>query len=85
MSFCSARLSLVPLLISQDCEHSVKLQCNCVHNCNKLLPVNPWERTGLTGRGLLGKIGPTHAADPIFVRLNMSRNTLPPLYVDPSS
>ena len=34
------------------------------------IPINPWERTGLTGRGLLGKFGPNHAADPILVRFN---------------
>ena len=34
------------------------------------LPQNPWRRTGLVGRGLLGKFGPNHAADPIVVRFN---------------
>lgn len=34
------------------------------------LPINPWKRTGICGRGLLGKWGPNHAADPIVVRLN---------------
>ena len=33
-------------------------------------PLNPWRRTGLVGRGLLGKFGPNHAADPIVVRFN---------------
>jgi len=31
-------------------------------------PLNPLGRTGLTGRGLLGKWGPNHAADPIVTR-----------------
>ena len=31
-------------------------------------PLNPYGRTGLTGRGLLGKWGPNHAADPIVTR-----------------
>ncbi|XP_068193768.1 ADP-ribose pyrophosphatase, mitochondrial isoform X2 [Antennarius striatus] len=31
-------------------------------------PLNPRGRTGLTGRGLLGKWGPNHAADPIVTR-----------------
>ncbi|KAK7601392.1 hypothetical protein V9T40_008833 [Parthenolecanium corni] len=31
-------------------------------------PVNPIGRTGLKGRGLLGKWGPNHAADPIVTR-----------------
>ena len=33
-------------------------------------PLNPWKRTGLMGRGLLGKYGPNHAADPIVVQFN---------------
>ncbi|KAM8709541.1 hypothetical protein ACLKA7_016359 [Drosophila subpalustris] len=32
------------------------------------LPQNPIGRTGLTGRGLLGRWGPNHAADPIVTR-----------------
>jgi len=32
------------------------------------LPRNPIGRTGITGRGLLGKWGPNHAADPIVTR-----------------
>ncbi|XP_034480834.1 ADP-ribose pyrophosphatase, mitochondrial isoform X1 [Drosophila innubila] len=32
------------------------------------LPQNPMGRTGLTGRGLLGRWGPNHAADPIVTR-----------------
>lgn len=31
-------------------------------------PINPIGRTGLKGRGLLGKWGPNHAADPIVTR-----------------
>ena len=31
-------------------------------------PLNPVGRTGLCGRGLLGKWGPNHAADPIVTR-----------------
>jgi len=31
-------------------------------------PLNPFGRTGTTGRGLLGKWGPNHAADPIVLR-----------------
>ena len=29
-------------------------------------PLNPYEKTGLAGRGILGKWGPNHAADPII-------------------
>ena len=32
------------------------------------LPLNPRGRTGVRGRGLLGKWGPNHAADPIVTR-----------------
>lgn len=32
------------------------------------LPRNPVGRTGMTGRGLLGRWGPNHAADPIVTR-----------------
>lgn len=31
-------------------------------------PLNPFGRTGITGRGLLGRWGPNHAADPIVTR-----------------
>ena len=31
-------------------------------------PINPVGRTGITGRGLLGKWGPNSAADPLFTR-----------------
>lgn len=34
-------------------------------------PLNPIGRTGLTGRGVLGKWGPNHAADPIVTRWKM--------------
>ena len=33
-------------------------------------PLNPYGRTGMKGRGLLGKWGPNHAADPIVTRLH---------------
>merc|ERR1719424_272131 len=33
-------------------------------------PLNPRGRTGLRGRGLLGKWGPNHAADPIVTRFH---------------
>jgi ADP-ribose pyrophosphatase len=35
-------------------------------------PRNPWGRTGLRGRGLLGRWGPNHAADPIVTRWKRS-------------
>ncbi|MHC1697002.1 MAG: ADP-ribose pyrophosphatase [Geobacteraceae bacterium] len=39
-------------------------------------PLNPEGRTGLSGRGLLGKWGPNYAADPIITRLNRSSGML---------
>ena len=33
-------------------------------------PLNPVGRTGMSGRGLLGKWGPNHAADPIVTRFD---------------
>lgn len=37
-------------------------------------PLNPCGRTGLIGRGLLGRWGPNHAADPIVTRWKKSEN-----------
>lgn len=39
-------------------------------------PLYPGGRTGLCGRGLLGKWGPNHAADPIITRHNPKTNKL---------
>lgn len=39
-----------------------------------MLPFNPHGPTGIGGRGLLGKWGPNHAADPIVITLDTSRN-----------
>ncbi len=36
-------------------------------------PLNPHGRTGMTERGLLGKWGTNHAADPIVTRRNMRK------------
>ncbi|KAJ7990020.1 hypothetical protein DPEC_G00310530 [Dallia pectoralis] len=38
------------------------------YKVEKDTPINPRGRTGLTGRGLLGRWGPNHAADPIVTR-----------------
>ena len=40
------------------------------------MPLNPRGRTGLSGRGLLGKWGPNHAADPIVTRYHPQTNKL---------
>ena len=39
-------------------------------------PINPRGRTGMKGRGLLGKWGPNHAADPIVTRKNPENGNL---------
>ncbi|XP_033100595.1 transient receptor potential cation channel subfamily M member-like 2 isoform X2 [Anneissia japonica] len=41
------------------------------------LPLNPRGRTGMVGRGLLGRFGPNHAAYPISTRWKMKANGLP--------
>ncbi|PIK55607.1 putative transient receptor potential cation channel subfamily M member 2 isoform X7 [Apostichopus japonicus] len=38
------------------------------------LPINPKGRTGVIGRGTLGRFGPNHAADPIVTRWKRDRN-----------
>jgi ADP-ribose pyrophosphatase YjhB (NUDIX family) len=56
-------------------------------------PKNP-HRTGLTGRGVLGRYGPNHAADPIVTRFNykkmcfefigvLRKDTTPPMWAIP--
>ena len=39
-----------------------------------MLPINPYGPTGIGGRGLLGKWGPNHAADPIVISYDSFRN-----------
>lgn len=39
-------------------------------------PLNPKGRTGIIGRGLLGKWGPNYAADPIITRINRTSEAL---------
>lgn len=41
---------------------------NGIYEINNRYPLNPFGRTGLRGRGLLGRWGPNHAADPIVTR-----------------
>ncbi|XP_033100603.1 transient receptor potential cation channel subfamily M member-like 2 [Anneissia japonica] len=41
------------------------------------LPLNPKGRTGMIGRGLLGRFGPNHAADPIATRWKMNADGSP--------
>lgn len=49
----------------------------------KGMPMNPRGRTGLSGRGLLGRWGPNHAADPIVTR--WKRNVVGDRVFDPES
>lgn len=44
-------------------------------------PLNPIGRTGLTGRGMLDKWGPTQAADPIITRSNPATGKLEVLLI----
>lgn len=37
-------------------------------------PLNPYGRTGIIGRGLLGRWGPNHAADPIVTKWKRDTN-----------
>lgn len=37
-------------------------------------PINPRGRTGMTGRGLLGRFGPNHAADPVISKWKRSED-----------
>lgn len=38
------------------------------------IPLNPFGRTGVKGRGLLGRWGPNHAADPIVTKWKRDSN-----------
>lgn len=44
-------------------------------------PLNPVGRTGMRGRGLLGKWGPNYAADPIITRISRSTGAIEMLAV----
>lgn len=39
------------------------------------VPMNPFGRTGIKGRGLLGRWGPNHAADPIVTKWKRDANS----------
>lgn len=45
------------------------------------VPLNPVGRTGMRGRGLLGKWGPNHAADPIVTRLDPEQGRMQVLVI----
>ncbi|PIC46828.1 hypothetical protein B9Z55_006394 [Caenorhabditis nigoni] len=48
----------------------VSFVCQYTFDPKTLCPINPIGRTGLAGRGLLGRWGPNHAADPIVSRIS---------------
>jgi ADP-ribose pyrophosphatase len=48
------------------------------------VPQNPLGRTGMRGRGLLGRFGPNHAADPIVTRY-VSSSVIPSISFSQSS
>lgn len=45
-----------------------------IYNIRDGYPLNPIGRTGITGRGILGRWGPNHAADPVVTRWKRSDN-----------
>uniref|UniRef100_W8CA73 ADP-ribose pyrophosphatase, mitochondrial n=1 Tax=Ceratitis capitata TaxID=7213 RepID=W8CA73_CERCA len=45
-----------------------RVSFNGIYKIENGLPTNPIGRTGLRGRGLLGRWGPNHAADPVVTR-----------------
>lgn len=46
----------------------------CKYNIVDFYPLNPIGRTGLQGRGILGRWGPNHAGDPIVTRWKRKNN-----------
>jgi ADP-ribose pyrophosphatase len=68
-------LSLLPLVPEKSFE-------GILHHDNEGRPLNPHGRTGITGRGLLGKWGPNYAADPIITRLNTNSGVLEMLAIE---
>ncbi|XP_036336332.1 ADP-ribose pyrophosphatase, mitochondrial [Rhagoletis pomonella] len=45
-----------------------RISFNGIYKIENGYPINPIGRTGLRGRGLLGRWGPNHAADPVVTR-----------------
>ncbi|XP_028670694.2 ADP-ribose pyrophosphatase, mitochondrial [Erpetoichthys calabaricus] len=50
------------------------------YQTEKGYPRNPHGRTGITGRGLLGRWGPNHAGDPIITRWKRDRDSMKVLH-----
>jgi len=60
-------------LILERITHSNGKKQRVKHVLHKGRPRNPRGRTGMKGRGLLGKHGPNHAADPIVTRYHKGK------------
>lgn len=45
-----------------------------IYEVHDKIPINPFGRTGIIGRGLLGRWGPNHAADPIVTKWKRDSN-----------
>lgn len=45
-----------------------------VYSLKNGMPLNPFGRTGIAGRGILGRFGPNHAADPIVSTWKLDEN-----------
>lgn len=56
-------------------------ECPIIHDQRSGRPLNPLGRTGIEGRGLLGKWGPNHAADAIVTRLSPTTGFLEVLLI----
>lgn len=47
-----------------------------------MLPINPYAPTGIGGRGILGKWGPNHVADPIVITYDIERGVYQLLVIE---
>lgn len=47
-----------------------------------MLPINPYGPTGIGGRGLLGKWGPNHAADPVVITYDNTKKIYQVLVIE---
>lgn len=62
-------ISMLPVVPGESFE-------GVLHHDKAGRPLNPIGRTGIAGRGLLGKWGPNYAADPIITRKNRDSETI---------
>lgn len=64
----SRRFSFRPPPVDHQRGSTTEIIDGCVGAHDGRVGRNPAGRTGITGRGLLGRFGPNHAADPIVTR-----------------